>query len=99
MEPSSLPTIRIMVRGGKVAGVEVLSSTPPGNPSTLPGVTINGLFDELQKSVPANPGKCTSLDLKFDPVDGHPLSYGFGNETQGLQDGHGGFSVSNFTRL
>ncbi|GGQ96581.1 hypothetical protein GCM10008957_06050 [Deinococcus ruber] len=99
MKPGSLPALRITVKGSKVAGVEVLTSAPPGNPTSLPGETVDGLFDELQSGFPTTPGKCTGLELNLDPSDGHPLNASFGTEEESIQDGGGGFSVSNFTRL
>ncbi|WP_425148333.1 DUF6174 domain-containing protein [Deinococcus sp.] len=99
LEPVSLPTVRITVMGGQVTAVDVLTQTPPGNPTTAQGVTVGELLAELKAALARPLGPCTDLTMAFDPADGHPLRASFGNALDGLQDGGGGWTVSNFTRL
>ncbi|ULH16586.1 DUF6174 domain-containing protein [Deinococcus sp. KNUC1210] len=94
-DPSS---VRMIVKGGRVASVELLGASVGGQAPA--GQTIDALLTYLSDSLSSS-GKSPCLDLavSFDAADGHPLSASSVNALDSIQDGGGGFSVSNFTRL
>ena len=93
--PSAL---RITVKGGKVASVEVLGKSSGGQAPT--GQTIDDLLTNLSGYISASGSQpCLYLTASFDIADGHPLSASYRNALDRIQDGGGGYSVSNFTRL
>jgi Family of unknown function (DUF6174) len=93
--------LRVTVKGGVVTQVKAVPDPQRPNqyeyiPSDLQTLTTESRFTELERSV-TSPGDCDTAKLEFDATYGFPKSGFFADNTSGLADGFGGFTISDFT--
>jgi Family of unknown function (DUF6174) len=98
-EPS-LP-LQVMVKAGVVTQAKSIPNPQYPNesgyvPSDLQALTMENQFSSLERSL-TSPGDCDTAKLEFDATYGFPKSGAFSNQTNGLVDGFGGFTITDFT--
>jgi Family of unknown function (DUF6174) len=97
--PSTFSPFRITVQAGKVIKVENLKPQP-GDPVPALNGTMEQRFGELEQGLAVlQDEQCGTLSINFDVTDGHALKQSFGTELVGIEDGVGGWTISNFTKL
>jgi Family of unknown function (DUF6174) len=93
--------LRVTVKAGVVTQAKAIPDPQRPNqfeyiPSDLQTLTTESRFTELERSV-TSPGDCDTAKLEFDATYGFPKSGFFADNTNGLADGFGGFTISDFT--
>jgi Family of unknown function (DUF6174) len=96
----SLP-LRVTVKQGVVTQAKSIPNPQYPNesgyvPSDLQAWTMESQFASLERSV-NSPGDCDTAKLEFDATYGFPKSGAFSDQTNGLVDGFGGFTITDFT--
>jgi Family of unknown function (DUF6174) len=91
---------RVTVKAGAVTGAKPIPDPqrPDASgfvPSDLQTLTMENQFANLERSL-ASPGDCATAKLEFDSGYGFPKSGSFTDQTNGLADGFGGFSITDF---
>ena len=90
---------RITVRNGGPASVERIGGDPSSS-ALITGETVDELFSDTARAInKVATTNCIEIDFTYDSIDGHLTSSGYSNWTQGLEDGFGSWSISDFTRL
>jgi Family of unknown function (DUF6174) len=93
--------LRVTVKAGVVTQAKAIPDPQRPNqfayiPSDLQTLTTETRFTELERSM-TSPGDCDTAKLEFDATYGFPKSAAFSDQTNGLADGFGGFTITDFT--
>ena len=90
---------RTTVRNGQLVSVERIGGDPSSS-APITGETVDELFADTARAINnVATTNCIEIDFTYDSIDGYLVSSGYSNWTQGLADGFGGWSISDFTRL
>lgn len=97
---SSPTPIRVTVKASIVTQAKaILDPNRPNDPGYVPtdlqSLTMDQQFLDLERSI-TSPGDCDTAKLEFDTTYGFPKSGAFSDQTNGLADGFGGFTISDF---
>ena len=93
--------VRVTVKAGIVTQAKTIPNPQFPNesgyiPAELQTLTIDQQFLSLERNI-TSPGDCDTAKLEFDATYGVPKSAFFADETNGLADGFGGFTISDLT--
>lgn len=96
--PLRFPDVAVAVEGGRVVTVTSVDSLAPTLPEGLTVGPVEALFLEITRALTYQRAQpCADLQVTYDAVDGHPLTFYSGSRFSPLADGFAEWRVTNFS--